>query len=141
MASHYAGLLARNEDQGWLTGKQQRLRKVRAQKACLLFPCKHAASAMSSFNASCLDVPLSAEQVLRYVSCRTGLGASTQNADSAAELSAAMHSAFSMAALPAFERMSAPARAQHLEHIAQVVLGEHSQHSKPRQQRPVQPER
>ncbi|KAK9827171.1 hypothetical protein WJX74_009125 [Apatococcus lobatus] len=82
------GLLARNEDQGWLTGKQQRLRKV-----------------------------------LQYVACRNGLGATAQTSEGAAELSAAMHSTFSMAALPTFERMSASARAQHLEHIAQVVLG------------------
>lgn len=35
---HAPGLLARNEDQGWLTGKQQRLRKVRAQKSDCFIP-------------------------------------------------------------------------------------------------------
>ncbi len=63
-------------------------------------------------------------QVLQYVACRTGLDATAGTADGAAELSAGLHSAFSMAALPAFERLTAQARAQQLDHIAQVVLGE-----------------
>ncbi len=65
-----------------------------------------------------------AMQVLQYVSSRAGLDASSASADGAAELSAALHSTFSMAALPAFERLAAPARAEQLDHIAQVVLGQ-----------------